>query len=159
MVTMRKSPFFAIIVGSFLLASEAFAVELEALCSAAKQFVNAAKAQEGILITYRTANELAASTIEYAAAKKRYFLELRAAMPILIAIGVRRGPPTAETEEVGAIFRQFSVEDEEQVARATIQVLQRFENDQAVAAAEKEFERAQEIEAAFEKDFDGLDGA
>jgi hypothetical protein len=35
------------------------------------------------------------------------------------------------------------------VASATIQVVKRFDNDQAVAAAEKEFERAQEIEAAF----------
>jgi len=36
-------------------------------------------------------------------------------------------------------------------------MLKRFENDQAVAPAEKEFNEAQEIEAAFDRDFDGLD--
>jgi hypothetical protein len=36
-------------------------------------------------------------------------------------------------------------------------MLKRFDNDQAVAAAENEFALAQEIEAAFVKDFDGLD--
>jgi hypothetical protein len=36
------------------------------------------------LITYPTAGELATSTIAYAAAKKRYFSELRSALPILI---------------------------------------------------------------------------
>ena len=51
------------------------------------------------------------------------------------------------------------MEDEEQVAKATIQMVKRFDNDQALAAAEKEFLEAQEIEAAFEKEFDGLGGA
>ena len=46
--------------------------ELGALCSAAKDFVSAAKVQEGIVITYPTASELAASTIAYAGAKKRF---------------------------------------------------------------------------------------
>jgi hypothetical protein len=36
-------------------------------------------------------------------------------------------------------------------------MLKRFDNDRAVAAAENEFEQAQEIEAAFVKDFRGLD--
>jgi hypothetical protein len=35
-------------------------------------------------------------------------------------------------------------------------MLQRLENDEGIAPAEKEFARAQEIERAFEKDFDGL---
>jgi hypothetical protein len=67
----------AVVLASFLLVSSALAGELAALCSAAKDFVTAAKAQEGILITYPTANELAASTMAYAAAKKRYFAEFR----------------------------------------------------------------------------------
>jgi hypothetical protein len=38
-------------------------------------------------------------------------------------------------------------------------MLKRFNQDQAVAAAEKEFLQAQEIETAFARDFDGLDSA
>ena len=50
-------------------------------------------------------------------------------------------------------------EDEQRIAKATIEMLKRFENDQTVGAAEKEFDEAQEIEAAFDRDFDGLDAA
>ena len=42
------------------------------------------------------------------------------------------------------------------MAKTTAEILKRFENDQGVAAAGKEFEQAQEIEAAFGRDFDGL---
>lgn len=69
-------------LGSILIVSSGFAGELGALCSAAKNFVSAAKTQEGILITYPTASEFAASTIAYAAAKEWYFSEFRAAMPM-----------------------------------------------------------------------------
>jgi hypothetical protein len=37
--------------------------------------------------------------------------------------------------------------------------LQRLESSEGIAPAEKEFAQAQEIERAFEKDFDGLDSA
>src|SRR5271165_4740110 len=70
-------------LGSILIVSSGFAGELGALCSAAKNFVSAAKTQEGILITYPTASEFAASTIAYAAAKERYFSEFRAAFRLL----------------------------------------------------------------------------
>jgi hypothetical protein len=42
------------------------------------------------------------------------------------------------------------------VAKATAEMLQRLENDEGIASAEKEFERAQEMEKSFDKDFDGL---
>jgi hypothetical protein len=60
---------------------------------------------KGILITYPTANELAASTMAYAAAKKRYLSEFRSAMPILIAIGLKQRPETAEIEEFRSAFQ------------------------------------------------------
>src|ERR1700720_1634592 len=44
----------AVVLASLLIVSSALAGELGALCSAAKDFVTAAKAQEGILITYPT---------------------------------------------------------------------------------------------------------
>src|ERR1700741_2257442 len=85
----RFGHLFAAICGSLLIVSSACAGELETLCSTVKDFVSAAKTQEGILITYPTASELAASTMAYAAAKKRYLSEFRSAMPILIAIGLK----------------------------------------------------------------------
>ena len=116
-----------------------------------------APAQEGVVITYPTASELAASTLAYAVAKKRYFSELRSALPILIAIGLKERPETAEVEEFRSAFRLLDWEEERRIAKATAEILKGFENDQAVAAAEKEFNEAQEIEAAFDRDFDGLD--
>ena len=78
-------------------------------------------------------------------------------MPILIATGLKQRPETAEIEEFRSAFRVLDGEEEQWVAKATAEMLKRFDNDQAVAAAEKEFVQAQEIEAAFAKDFDGLD--
>ena len=106
-----------------------------------------------------TANELAASTMAYAAAKKRYLSEFRSAMPILIAIGLKQRPETAEIEEFRSAFRVLDGEEEQRVAKATVEMLKGFGNDQAVSAAEKEFTHAQKIEADFVKDFDGLDSA
>ena len=151
--------FLAAILGSLLLVSSGFAGELGALCSAAKNFVSAAKTQEGILITYPAASEFAASTTAYAAAKERYFLEFRAAMPILIVIGLKQRPETAEIEEFRSAFKLLDAEEKQRVAKATVEKLKGFGNDQAVAAAEKEFTHAQNIEADFFKDFDGLDSA
>ena len=64
MLTLRMFGAVAVVL---LIVSSGFARELGALCSAAKDFVSAAKAQEGILITYPTAGELAASTVAYGA--------------------------------------------------------------------------------------------
>jgi hypothetical protein len=142
-----------------LVVTSTLAGELRALCSAAKDFVGAARAQEGILVTNPTPHELAASTMVYAGAKKRYLAELRPVMPIVIAIGLKQRPENAEVEEFRSIFRQFDGNDEERVAKVTIEMLKRFNNDQAVAAAEKEFKQAQEIEAAFMREFGVLDSA
>lgn len=155
----KRVHFLAAILGSILIVSSGFAGELGALCSAAKNFVSAATTQEGILITYPTASEFAASTIAYAAAKERYFSEFRAAMPILIAIGLKQRPETGEIEEFRSAFRLLDGEEEQRVAKATVEMLKGFGNDQAVSAAEKEFTHAQKIEADFVKDFDGLDSA
>jgi len=153
----RRCALFGAVVAALLIVSSGFAGELGALCSAAKDFVSAAKAQEGIVITYPTAGELAASTVAYAVGKKRYFAELRSALPILIAIGLKQRPETSEIEEFRSAFRLLDWEEERRIAKTTAVMLKRFENDQAVAPAEKEFNEAQEIEAAFDRDFDGLD--
>jgi hypothetical protein len=88
----RRLHLLAAVLGSLLIVSFAFAGELQALCSAAKDFASAAKTQEAIVITYPTADELAVFTMGYAGKKKRYLSEFRSAMPILIAIGLNRDP-------------------------------------------------------------------
>jgi hypothetical protein len=95
----RRRDLLGVVIAALVMVSSALGGELGALCSAAKDFVSAAKVQEGIVITYPTAGELAASTIAYAGAKKRYFAELRCALPILIAIGLKERPETSEVEE------------------------------------------------------------
>jgi hypothetical protein len=67
--------------------------------------LSAGRQQEGILITYPTASELAASTLAYAVAKKRCFSELHSALPILIAIGLKQRPETSEIKEFRSAFR------------------------------------------------------
>jgi hypothetical protein len=84
---------------------------------------------------------------------------LRSALPILIAIGLKQRPETSEIEEFRSAFRLLDWEEERRIAKTTAVMLKRFENDQTVAPAEKEFNEAQEIEAAFDRDFDGLDSA
>ena len=80
-------------------------------------------------------------------------------MPILIAIGLKQRPESGEIEEFRSAFRLLDGEEEQRVAKATVEMLKEFGKDQGVAAAEKEFTRAQNIEADFVKDFDGLDSA
>jgi hypothetical protein len=80
-------------------------------------------------------------------------------LPILIAIGLKERPETSEVQDFRSAFRLLNWEDEQRIARTTAEMLKRFDYDQAVAAAEKEFNEAQEIEAAFDRYFDGLDAA
>ena len=63
-------------------------------------------------------------------------------MPILIAIGLKQRPETSEVEEFRSAFRLLDEEEEQRIARTTAEMLKRFDNGQAVAAAEKEFEQA-----------------
>jgi hypothetical protein len=157
--TRRTFTLFAIFATSFIVAASALGGELQALCSAARNLVNAGKAQAGVLVNHPRPSDLAASTRTYAAAKKRYVAELRPVMPIFVAISLKQRPENAEVEEFRSIFQQFGGDDEEQVDKATLEMLKRFENDQAVATAEKEFKQAQEIEADFLKEYVGLNAS
>jgi hypothetical protein len=111
------------------------------------------------LITHPTPNELAASTTIYAAAEKRYVAELRAVMPILIAIGLKQRPENAEVDEFRSIFQTFGDDDRERVNNETLEMLKRFDNDQAVLTAEKKLKEAQEIQAEFLREYGALDKA
>ena len=93
------------------------------------------------MITYPTARELAESTLAYAVGKKRYFAELRSALPILIAIGLKQRPKTSEIEEFRSAFRLLDWEEERRIEKTTAEMLKGFENDRAVAAARKRIQR------------------
>ena len=146
------------VIVSLLAGSSALAGELGTLTSVARDFMNAAKAQAAILVSHPAPKDFAASTIAYAVAKERYYTVLRSKMPIFIGMGLKRMPGTAEIKEFQDVFNQFGDEQEQRVAKATAEMLQRFENDEAIVPAEKEFERAQEMEGSFDKDFGELDG-
>jgi hypothetical protein len=149
----------ALALASFLVVASASGGELHALCAAAKDLVRAGKAQEGILITYPTPTEFSASTIAYAAAKKRFIAELRSVMPILIAIGLKQRPENAEVEEFRSIFQTFGDDDQERLDKETLEILKRFDSDQAVITAKKEFKEAQEMQADFVKEYGGLNAS
>jgi hypothetical protein len=107
--------------------------------------VAAAKVQEGIVITYPSAGDLATSTIAYAAAKKRYFSELRSAVPILITIRRKEMPETSEVEKFRSTFRLLDWEEERRIAKTTAEMLEPFENDQAVPRPKKNSTRLKKL--------------
>ena len=104
-----------------------------------------------------SAVEFAEKTIEYAKAKMAYIMALRQALPELenIATGREARPP-----EVDKFAEAFSVagERQEQAAdEATLFLLKRFPGNPDIEKARAEFERAQEVEQRFVKDFEGVD--
>jgi hypothetical protein len=80
-------------------------------------------------------------------------------MPILIAIGLKQRPENAEVEEFRSIFQTFGDDDQERVDKETLEILNRFDSDQAVITAEKEFKEAQEMQADFMKEYGGLNAS
>ena len=69
-----------------LLASAIYARDLKDLVSASNDFEVAMIEHEHVLERNPSASELAASTLKYARAKERYFVELRKSIPTLIDI-------------------------------------------------------------------------
>jgi hypothetical protein len=147
------------VIVSLLAGSSALAGELGTLTAVARDFMNAAKVQAAILASHPSPKDFAAATIAYAVAKERYYTVLRSKMPVLIDMGLKHISATAEIKEFQDVFNQFGDEQQQRVAKATAEMLQRLENDQGIAPAEKEFKRAQEVERSFDKDCDGLDSA
>jgi hypothetical protein len=87
------------VIVSLLVGSSALAGELGTLTSVARDFMNAAKVQAAILVSHPSPKDFAAATIAYAVAKERYYTVLRSKMPILIDMGLKRMPATAEMKE------------------------------------------------------------
>jgi len=104
-----------------------------------------------------SATELAASTLKYAKAKERYFVELPKSVPILIDMATGNAAKTPELDRLLEIFSGYGETREKQLEAATVSMLKQHEDDAEVSKAEIEYYRVQEVEDQFHKDFDGLD--
>ena len=114
---------------------------------------------EDVLERNPSASELAQSTLKYARAKERYFVELRKSVPTLIDIATGKAPKTHELDKVREIFSGYGEAQEKQLEVATVSMLKRLDGDAEVSKAEIEFYRGQKVEDQFHKDFDGLDAS
>jgi hypothetical protein len=140
-----------------LLPSMIFASDLKDLVSASNDFEVEMIAHGHVLEQNPSATELAASTLKYAKAKERYFVELRKSVPILIDMATGKAPKTPEIDKIREIFSGYGEAQEKRLEAATVSMLKARDQDAEVSKAEVEFNRAQKVEDQFHKDFDGLD--
>jgi len=104
-----------------------------------------------------SASEFAASTLKYAKAKERYFVELRKSVPALTDMATGRAPKTMEIDRIREMFSGYGEAQQKQLEAATVSMLKQRDVDPEVSKAELEFNRIQKVEDQFHKDFDGLD--
>jgi hypothetical protein len=81
-----------------------FRRRLKDLVSASNDFEVAMIEHEHVLERNPSATELAASTLKYAKAKERYFVELRKSIPTLINMATGKTPKTPEVDKIREIF-------------------------------------------------------
>jgi hypothetical protein len=103
--------------------------------------------------------EIADKTISYAEAKAAYFEALRVELPELIKIATRKEEKPPELDTFAAAFAICGEEQEKVADQETPVLLKRFSLNPDVEKAMVKFNRAQKVEQAFHKEFDGLDFA
>ena len=153
--TINKTMFLVFLL--CLLPSTIFAADLKDLVSASNDFEVEMIEHEGVLERNPSATELAASTLKYAKAKERYFVELRKSVPTLIDMATGKAPKTLELDRLLEIFSGYGETQAKQLETATVSMLKQRDGDAEVSKAEAEFYRVQQVEDQFDKDFDGLD--
>jgi hypothetical protein len=94
---------------------------------------------ERVLERNPSATELAASTLKYAKAKERYFVDLRKSIPTLIDMSTGKTPKTRE------IFSGYGETQGKQLEAATVSMLKARDQDAEVSKAEAEFYRVQQV--------------
>ena len=82
--------------------------------------------REHILEQNPSATELAASTLKYAKAKERYYVELRKSVPILIDMATGNAPKTPELDRLLEIFSGDGETQAKQLKAATVSMLKRL---------------------------------
>jgi hypothetical protein len=134
-----------------------FAANLQDLVSASNDFEVEIIDHEHVLERNPSATELAASTLKYAKAKERYFVELRKSIPTLVDMATGKTPKTPEVDKIREIFSGYGETQGKQMEAATVSMLKQRDQDAEVSKAEIEFYRVQKVEDQFHRDFDGLD--
>jgi hypothetical protein len=140
-----------------VLPSAIYAGDLQDLVSASNDFEVQMIEHEHVLERNPSASELAASTLNYAKAKERYFVELRKSVPTIIDMATGKTPKTQEVEKIREIFSGYGEAQQKQLEAATVSMLKQHQGDAEVSRAEIEFYRVQKVEDQFHRDFDGLD--
>jgi hypothetical protein len=105
------------------LPSAAFSLDL---ISASNDFEVQMIDREHILEQNPSATELAASTLKYAKAKERYYVELRKSVPILIDTATGNAPKTPELDRLLEIFSGYGETQAKQLKAATVSMLKRL---------------------------------
>ena len=140
------------------LVTSAFAgVTLDALVNAAGNLSVAIQQQLATVQRDPVPADFARSTIAYAQAKTAYFAALREEMPELINIATGRQPRPLQLDKLDAMFSSTGEKQKMVAEQKTMMFLKRFSGNPNVKKAELEFERAQEVEQAFHKDFEWQD--
>ena len=99
---------------------------------------------------------LVENTIAYAKAKTVYCTALREAIPELIDIAMGKYPRPVPLDKFAAVYSIVEERQDKAADEKTFVLLERFSGDPLVEKARAVFERAQQIEEAFHKDFDGI---
>jgi hypothetical protein len=134
-----------------------FRRRLKDLVSASNDFEVDMIEHEQVLERNPSTTELAASTLKYAKAKERYFVELRNSVPTLIDMTTGKTPKTPEVDKIREIFSGYGETQAKQLEAATVSMLKQRDGDAEVLKAEIEFNRVQKVEDQYHRDFDGLD--
>ena len=142
-----------------LLSCAIYAGDLQKLVSASNDFEVQMIEHEHVLERNPSASELAKSTLKYAKAKERYFVQLRRSMPTLIDMATGKAPKAPEIDKLREIFSGYGEAQEKELDAATVSMLKQRDVDPEVSKAESEFYRVQKVEDQFHKDFDGLDAS
>jgi hypothetical protein len=147
----RATAFLVLITSAFAGAT------LDLLVNAASSFSATIKQQLEMLQSNPSPAELAEKTIDYAEAKAAYFEALRTELPEVISIAARRQARPPELDTFAAAFAIAGEEQEKVADEQTLALLKRYSHNSNIQKATSEFERAQETEQKFHKQFDGLD--
>ena len=145
-------------IAFFTFATSLFAGErLTALVIAAQDFSVAIQEQLAAVQSDISATKLFEKMVSYAKAKTAYFNALRAEMPEMTDIATGRQPRPSDLDKFPTAFSVAGEKQEKAADKETSILLQRFSGNPGVEKARADFERAQEVEEQFHRDFDGVD--
>ena len=145
-------------IAFFAFATSVFAGErLTVLVTTAQDFSVAILEQLAAVQSDISATQLGEKTVSYAKAKTAYYNALRAEMPELTDIATGRQPRPSDLDKFPAAFSVAGEKLEKAADEETSILLRRFSGNPDVKKARAEFERAQEVEETFLKDFEGQD--